>query len=139
MKNENLSNIYLELLIKEGYSGKLVSEKIIEFEHEGKQYSILLVDNENGKGFVHLMYCGAYHSKDDNEKARLLYALNTVNREKYITKTYMEEKGDEIAIYTEVSILAKEPNDFFDNFSLFLDLIWTTRNYFLELMERSEK
>lgn len=120
---EALQRLYSEFLSDEGYRPDIDNDGDIRFKKEGRTYYII-VDNKDLQ-FFRIVLPSYWKIESDEERARVLVAIDVANSSSKVAKTYTV--GDQV--WSAIEILVAQPEDFkpvFERAIVLLDNAMTT-------------
>jgi hypothetical protein len=124
-----LQEMYMTYLRAEGYSPSVDSDGDILFKSEGRNYYII-VDDEDLEYFC-LLYPNFWEIESESERRTASAAIMDANRTTKVAKAYITSRDDTCV---EAGIYLNTPQDFKRHFSRMLDAIQVVRRKFINAM-----
>ena len=105
-KREELQEVYVGYLKREGYSPEIDSDGNVTFKLEGGRY-VILIDPKD-RAFFHLAYFGFWKVETDADRQKALAAANQAMMTTKLAKVLVTKK----TVVATVGLFVREPAEF---------------------------
>lgn len=125
---DELQELYLSFLKREGYIPKLDEDGDISFKSESKNYYIFI--DEKDPQFFRLVFPGFWEIENEKERARVLMAASHATWQTKCAKVFMVKDN----VWASIEIFVAEPKDFEPVFSRSMAALRTSVSNFVAKM-----
>jgi hypothetical protein len=130
LTDAQLQRLYMDYLVEEGYRPSVDEDGDVKFKREG--YTLYIGVDPEDAGFFRVFLPNIWEIESDEERVRVLFAIDHANRDTKVTKVYLTTDSLDVWISTELFVA--KPEDFEGVFKRAVEAIDHARQEFVDKM-----